>query len=144
MLTVGLKTIDTHAMVDVEALLDSGATGLFINHVLVHGNGIHMHKLEQSVIVYNINRMVNKGGSITEEVTLIMSYQNLLSEFASSFVVVDTHLPNPKNHHMHIWTIHSTGYCTGHWLLKFEIPDCPTWVGQEDLETVEIMNFGYV
>jgi hypothetical protein len=75
MLTVGLKTVDTHAMVDVEALLDSGATGLFINHALVHGNGIHTHKLEQPVIMYNINGTINKGGSITEEVTLIMSYQ---------------------------------------------------------------------
>ena len=40
MLTVGLKNVDTHAMIDVEALLDSGATGLFINHELVRNNGI--------------------------------------------------------------------------------------------------------
>ena len=40
MLTVGLKNVDTHAMIDVEALLDSGATGLFINRELVHNNGI--------------------------------------------------------------------------------------------------------
>ena len=32
LLTVGLKTVNPHAMIDVEALLDSGATGLFINH----------------------------------------------------------------------------------------------------------------
>lgn len=74
MLMVGLKTVDTHAMVDVEALLDSGATGLFINYALVQGNGICRHKLEHPVTVYNIDRTVNKGGSITEEVTLIMSY----------------------------------------------------------------------
>ena len=42
MLTVGWKNVDTHAMIDVEALLDSGATGLFINHELVRNNGIAM------------------------------------------------------------------------------------------------------
>jgi Retroviral aspartyl protease len=75
MLTVGLKTIDSHAMVEVEVLLDIGATGLFINRMLVQGNGICMRKLKHPVIVYNIDGTVNKGGSITEEVTLIMSYQ---------------------------------------------------------------------
>ena len=40
MLTVGLKSVDMHAMIDVEALLDSGATGLFINCELVRNNGI--------------------------------------------------------------------------------------------------------
>ena len=40
MLTVGLKNVDTHAMIDVEALLDSGATGLVINRKLVRNNGI--------------------------------------------------------------------------------------------------------
>ena len=35
MLTVGLKNVDTHAMIDVDALLDSSATSLFINHELV-------------------------------------------------------------------------------------------------------------
>ena len=42
LLTVGLKTVNPHAMIDVEALLDSGATSLFINHELVQNNGIAM------------------------------------------------------------------------------------------------------
>ena len=46
MLTVGLKTVDTHTMIDVDALLDSGATGLFINRKLVQNNGIAMRVLE--------------------------------------------------------------------------------------------------
>ena len=40
LLTVGLKTVDTHTMIDVDALLDSGATGLFINNKLVQNDGI--------------------------------------------------------------------------------------------------------
>jgi hypothetical protein len=46
--------------------------------------------------------------------------------------------------HAHLAYTQYTGYCTGHWLLKFEIPNSPTWVGHEDSETVQIMNFGYV
>jgi predicted aspartyl protease len=75
MLKVGLKTVDTHTMVEVDALLDSGATGLFINRTLVKNNGILTHKLEHPITVYNINGTVNRGGSITEEVNLIMSHQ---------------------------------------------------------------------
>ena len=74
-MTVGLKTVNTHAMIDVEALLDSGATRLFINCELVQNNGIATQILEHPITVYNIDGTENKGGSITEEVTMIMSYQ---------------------------------------------------------------------
>jgi predicted aspartyl protease len=72
---VALQTVDTHARMDVDALLDCGATGLFINCALVQENGIPMRKLEHPVTVYNIDGMVNRGGKIMEEITLIMSYQ---------------------------------------------------------------------
>ena len=72
---VALQTVDTHARMDVDALLDCGATGLFINRALVQENGIPTRKLENPVTVYNIDGTVNRGGKITEEITLIMSYQ---------------------------------------------------------------------
>jgi len=78
MLTVGLKTVDTHTMIDVDALLDSGATSLFINRELVQNNGIATRVLEHPITVYNIDGTKNKGGSITEEVTMIMSYPGIL------------------------------------------------------------------
>ena len=37
---VAVQTVDTHAKVEVDALLDSGATSLFINHALVQNNAI--------------------------------------------------------------------------------------------------------
>ena len=74
-MTVGLKTVDTHAMIDVEALLDSGATELFINRELVQNNGIATRVLEHPITVYNIDGTKDRGGSIMEEVTMIMSYQ---------------------------------------------------------------------
>jgi len=42
MINVGLRTIDTHRMVDVKALLDSGATEMFIDKKFAEGNGIVM------------------------------------------------------------------------------------------------------
>ena len=75
MVKVALQTVDTHAKVEVDALLYCRATGLFINHTLVKGNSISMCKLEHPITVYNIDGRENRGGRITKEVTLIMFYQ---------------------------------------------------------------------
>jgi predicted aspartyl protease len=40
---------------EVDALLDSGATGLFINRTSVQKKGIHMQQLEHLITVYNID-----------------------------------------------------------------------------------------
>jgi len=50
-LQVGLKTVDTHALMEVDALLDSGATGLFINCALVQKKGINTWQLEHLISV---------------------------------------------------------------------------------------------
>ena len=42
MVKVGLKSVDTHQMVDVDALLDSGATGSFTDRKFAECNGIAM------------------------------------------------------------------------------------------------------
>jgi len=75
MLKVGLRTIDSHEVQEVGALLDSGATGLFIDRAWLRQKKITTQKLEHPIEVYNIDGSVNRGGSITEEVTLILSYQ---------------------------------------------------------------------
>jgi Retroviral aspartyl protease len=67
--------VDTHAKIEIEVLLDNGAMGLFINCTLVQNNSIAMHILNHPIPVYNIDGSLNQGGSITEEVTLIISYQ---------------------------------------------------------------------
>jgi len=75
MLKVGLRTIDSHEVEEVDVLLDSGATGLFIDCTWLCQKKITTHKLEHPIEVYNIDRSINRGGSIMEEVTLILSYQ---------------------------------------------------------------------
>ena len=42
MVKVGLKSVDMHQMVDVDMLLDSGATGVFMDRKFAEHNGIAM------------------------------------------------------------------------------------------------------
>ena len=67
--------MDTHRMVDVKALLDSGATGMFIDKKFAEGNRIAMWSLDKPIQVYNVDGTLNQGGSITYEVTLMMSHK---------------------------------------------------------------------
>ena len=67
--------IDSHEIEEVNALLDSGVTGLFIDRTWLCQKKITTQKLEHPIEVYNIDGSVNRAGSITEEVTLILSYQ---------------------------------------------------------------------
>jgi len=61
--------MDTHRMVDVKALLDSGATGMFIDKKFAEENRIAMRPLNKPIRVYNVDGTLNQGGSITHEVT---------------------------------------------------------------------------
>jgi len=74
-LRVGLRMIDSHKVEEVDVLLDSRATGLFIDHTWLHQKKITTQKLEHPIEVHNINGSINRERSITEEVTLILSYQ---------------------------------------------------------------------
>jgi len=51
MLKVGLRTVDTHEVEEVDALLDSGATGLFIDCAWLHQKKITTCKLEHPIEV---------------------------------------------------------------------------------------------
>ena len=72
---VGLKKVDTHEGVAVDALLDSGATGLFMNKEFVEKNGFRMEKLERPVKVMNVDGTHNKGGDIMHKVTCNVYYK---------------------------------------------------------------------
>jgi len=67
--------MDTHRMIDVKALLDSGPTGMFIDKKFAEGNRIAMRLLDKPIWVYNVDGTLNQGGSIAYEVTLMMSHK---------------------------------------------------------------------
>ena len=72
---MGLKTLDTQRQMDKDALLDCGATGLFMDLKWAKGNYISMTKLEYPILVYNVDGSRNSVGSIIHKATLIMIHK---------------------------------------------------------------------
>ena len=57
-------------IIEMKALLDTGAGGKFIDQNFVLANGIRTHALETPITVYNVDGMKNKTGTITQYVDL--------------------------------------------------------------------------
>ena len=89
MVKVGLKLVDTHQMVDVDALLDSGTTRVFMDRKFAECNGIAMQKLDKLIHVYNVGGMLNQGGLITHENTMMMSHKGHCERLYLKFVILE-------------------------------------------------------
>ena len=74
-LHVRLKTTDTRAKFRMHALIDSGATRLFIDREFVVKNQIDTWRLSRPVPVLNIDGTPNRAGQVVEVVDLILQYQ---------------------------------------------------------------------
>ena len=57
-------------IIDTFALVDSGATGDFINRDLAKKRGYQLQRLSQSLKAQNVDRSANQGGVIHHKVTL--------------------------------------------------------------------------
>jgi len=75
MVKIGLERIDTQEGVTVEALLDSGATGLVMSLEFTKKQGFKLKKLERPVNVRNMDRLFNKEGLIENMVEVNIYYQ---------------------------------------------------------------------
>ena len=75
-LKVELVTTDTGEVKSVWALLDSGATGMFIDREYVKANRLSTQTLSSPIPVRNIDRTPNEAGSVTEVVELVLRYKN--------------------------------------------------------------------
>ena len=73
-LPVHLKTTDTMEESSTEAMVDTGATGDFIDQDFVMQNKLPTRKLSQPILVYNVNRTLNEARSIHEVVDVVMAY----------------------------------------------------------------------
>jgi len=58
-----------------EAMVDTGATGDFIDQDFVTQEKLPTCKLFQLIPVYNVDGMLNEAGSIREVVNVIMTYE---------------------------------------------------------------------
>jgi hypothetical protein len=74
-ITLDLQTLDSGEHFTANALLDSGATGMFIDAEYVRLCKFTTSPLPRAVPVYNIDGTLNEGGSIREEVELVMRFQ---------------------------------------------------------------------
>jgi len=72
---VGLEKLDNHEEVTVRALLDSGATGLFMDTTFAREKGFKMEKLKKPLLVRNIDGTVNAGRAITHQVECNMFFK---------------------------------------------------------------------
>jgi len=72
---VGLEKLESHEGVAVRALLDSGATGLFMDMVFTKEKGFKMEKMKKPLMVKNMDRTINVGGAITHQVECNMFFK---------------------------------------------------------------------
>ena len=72
---IGLERLDMQKGVTVEALLDSGVTGLMISLEFAKKQGFKLKRLERPMNIRNMDRSLNKEGSIEYMVEGNIYYQ---------------------------------------------------------------------
>jgi len=72
---VGLEKLESHEGMAVKALLDSGAIGLFMNTTFAREKGFKIEKMKNSLLVKNVDGIVNVGGAITHQVEYNMFFK---------------------------------------------------------------------
>jgi len=77
-LKVGLEKLENHKGVTVKALLDSGATDLFMNATFAKEKGFKMEKLKKPLLVRNVDGTINVGGAITHQVECNMFFKEYM------------------------------------------------------------------
>jgi len=74
-LNIGVEKIDTHEGVMIKALLDSGATGMFMDRQMAARHGFKLQKLERLLVARNVDSTNNSGGAITHQVECNVFYK---------------------------------------------------------------------
>jgi len=74
-LKVGLEKLESHEGIAVKALLDSGATGLFMDMTFAKEKRFKMEKLKKPLLVRNVDGTANVGGAITHQIECNMFFK---------------------------------------------------------------------
>jgi hypothetical protein len=91
-----IESTDTQWKQAVRALVDSGATGLFIDSEYIKWNQILTKKLAQPIPMYNIDGSANMDGSIMEVAELLLQYNGHTER--ALFCVTRLGKPHPWTH----------------------------------------------
>ena len=74
-LNIRIEKINTHEGVAVKALLDSGATGMFMDKRTAAKHGFMLKELEKPIMVRNVDRTDNSREAITYQVEANVYYK---------------------------------------------------------------------
>jgi len=74
-LPIEVGTTDTSEVHSVKVLLDSGATGNFIDQDFVRTKGINTQSISRPILVYNMDGSPNEAGQISEVVDVVLHYK---------------------------------------------------------------------
>src|SRR5258707_6045792 len=72
---VELTSLTSLASVCMSTLLDSRATGMFINQSFVQKHQLETTPLPQPILVRNVDGSLNENGSVTEEVHVTLRFE---------------------------------------------------------------------
>jgi len=72
---IGLERLDTQEGITVEALLDSGVTGLVMSSEFARKKGFKLKKLERPMQVRNVDGSFNREGPIENTVEVNVYYK---------------------------------------------------------------------
>jgi len=72
---VGLEKLKSHKGVVVKALLDNGATGLFMDTAFAKEKVFKIEKLKNPLLVRNVDGTANVGGAIMHQVKCNMFFK---------------------------------------------------------------------
>ena len=75
MVPIHLKMTDTMEEASTEAMVDTGATGDFVDQDFVNQAKLPTRKLSQPIPVYNVDGTLNEARSIREVVDMVMTYE---------------------------------------------------------------------
>jgi len=74
-LNVGVEKLNMHEGITVKALLDSSATGMFMNKRMVARHGFKLQKLKRPITVRNMDGINNSGGVIIYQIEVNIYYK---------------------------------------------------------------------
>jgi len=74
-LNIGVEKIDMHEGIMIKVLLDSGATGMFMDRQATTRHGFKLQKLERPIAVRNVDGTNNSGEAITHQVECNVFYK---------------------------------------------------------------------
>jgi len=72
---VGLEKLESHDRIAVKALLDSRATGLFMNTTFAREKEFKMERVKKPLIVKNVDGTINVGEAIMHQVECNMFFK---------------------------------------------------------------------